>query len=246
MAQAIHRDKRMRKIPLKEYPQSTIQTLLSQIPFFNDLALHDNQQYEVLLNHSTMIELDKGEQIIRKGTIDKTFYFLLKGQLNVFPDENAKGNSINQLSPGQVFGALAIINNQPRTASLAASKEAGATLFATDFSIFGDIDDFSQIKLETKLSFLRIVVNNTRWKLEVYKMNDPDHKLSEKLDNIQRFTGEKNTIDEIKSLAAQSKELGDLLNEWNSSMESGAGKNDKGEKKGGLFSMLSSIRDSLS
>lgn len=236
----------MRKIPLKEYSPNTIQTLLSQIPFFNDLSLHDSQQYELLLKHSTMIELDGGEQIIRKGTIDKTFYFLLKGQLDVFPNEDIKGKSINQLSPGQVFGALAIINNQPRTASLAASKEAGATLFATDFSIFGDLEDFSQIKQETKLSLLRIVVNNSRWKLEVYKMNDPDHALSKKLDSIQRFTGNKNTIDEVKSLAKQSQQLGDLLNEWNSSMQSADKKNDKGEKKSKLFAMLGSIRDSLS
>ena len=236
----------MRKIPLKDYSQSTIQTLLSQIPFFNDLALHDSQQYELLLHHSSMIELDKGEQIIRKGTIDKTFYFLLKGLLVVYPDENAKGKPINQLSPGQVFGALAIINEQPRTASLAASKDGGATLFATDFKVFGDLHDFEKVKLETKLSFYRIVVNNTRWKLEVYKMNDPNHALAQKLDSIKPFNGQKNTPEELDSLAAQSLELGNLLNEWNAAMDpSSASKSSKGEKKGGLFSMLSNLRDSL-
>jgi CRP/FNR family transcriptional regulator, cyclic AMP receptor protein len=237
----------MRKISLNEYSQDTIQTLLSQIPFFNDLSLHDNQQYELLLSHSTMIELAAGEQIIRKGTIDKTFYFLLKGQLDVFPDENAKGKAINQLSPGQVFGAVAIINDQPRTASLAASKDSGATLFATDFGIFGELEDFNTIKLETKLSFLRIVVNNTRWKLEVYKMNDPDHPLATKLDSIQRYLGVKSTIEELRSLAQQSKNLGDLLNEWNASMQQGkSGKMDTGTSKSKLFSMLSSVRNSLS
>lgn len=236
----------MRKIPLSDYSQSTIQTLLSQIPFFNDLSLHDVQQYDLLLKHSSMIELAPREQIIQKGTIDQTFYFLLKGQLDVFPDENAKSKAISQLSPGQVFGALAIINQQPRTASLAASKDSPATLFATDFSIFGKLDDFSQIKMETKLSFLRIVVNNTRWKLEVYKMNDPDHKLAGKLDAIQRFSGKKSSIEELESLAVQSKQLGELMNEWNSSMLGGDKKSDGSAKKGKLFSMLGSIRDSLS
>jgi CRP-like cAMP-binding protein len=237
----------MRKISLNEYPPETIQTLLSQIPFFNDLSLHDNQQYELLLSRSTMIELDPGEQIIRKGTVDKTFYFLLKGQLDVFPDENAKEKPINQLSPGQVFGAVAIINEQPRTASLAASKDSDATLFATDFSVFGDLDDFSTIKLETKLSFMRIVVNNTRWKLEVYKMNDPEHSLASKLDNIQRYMGTKSTLAELKSLASQSKDLGDLLNEWNASMQTTkTTKSDSSGKKSKLFAMLSSVRNNLS
>ncbi|HEY9033596.1 MAG TPA: cyclic nucleotide-binding domain-containing protein, partial [Pseudomonadales bacterium] len=177
----------------------------------------------------------------------KTFYFLLKGQLDVYPDADIKGKPINQLSPGQVFGALAIINDQPRTASLAASGSTGSTLFATDFSIFGALDDFSVIKLETKLSFLRIVVNNTRWKLEVYKMNDPDHPLAARLDSIHRFSGEKNSLDELHHMVQQSKELGDILNDWNHSMlpaGSDTGKQDSG-KKGKLFSLLSSVRNSL-
>lgn len=237
----------MKKIPLSEYPKDTIETLLSQIPFFNDLSLHDKPQYDLLLEHSSMVELDPGEQIIRKGTVDKTFYFLLKGQLDVYPDADIKGKPINQLSPGQVFGALAIINDQPRTASLAASGSSGSTLFATDFSVFGALDDFSVIKLETKLSFLRIVVNNTRWKLEVYKMNDPDHPLVERLDSVHRFNGEKNSLEELQHLKQQSRELGDILNEWNNSLQSP----DKGEggksgsKKGKLFSILSSVRNSL-
>ena len=67
----------MRKEPLEKYQKSTIETLLSQIPFINDLALHDIQQYELLLKNSMMIELDPKEVIIRKGTVDKTFYFLI-------------------------------------------------------------------------------------------------------------------------------------------------------------------------
>ena len=223
----------MRKISLKDYDQNTIQTLLSQIPFFNDLSHSDNQQYELLLKHSTMVELSPGEQVIKKGTVDRTFYFLLKGQLDVFADEKVNGKSINQLSPGQVFGAVAIINEQPRTASLAASKDNEATLFATDFSVFGELNDFSQITMATKLSFLRIVVNNTRWKLEVYKMNEADHPLVEKLDGIIPYSGPKNTDEELAALSDQSKTLGDLMNEWNDSI----GGNNKSKKKG-LFSLF--------
>jgi len=233
----------MRKLPLSDFPKDTIEMLLGQIPFFNDLSLHDHQQYTLLLKHSYMIELSPNEQIIRKGTIDKTFYFLLKGQLDVFPDEQSKANAINQLSPGQVFGAVAIINEQPRTASISAGKDSGATLFATDFSVFGGLEDFSQIKLETKLSFLRIVVNNTRWKLEVYKMNDPEHPLAVKLDKIKRPSGNKSSVEELHNLAIQSQELGDLLNQWNASMQETSIKSSS-SKKSKLFSLLSSIRNS--
>ena len=50
-------------------------------------------------------------------------------------------------------------------------------------------------------------------------MNDPDHPLAEKLDSIPRFSGQKNSTEELESLANQAKELGELLNEWNSSMQ---------------------------
>lgn len=208
----------MNRIALSEYPPETVSTLLSQIPFFNDLSVHNRQQYDLLLQHSYILEAEPGEIVIRKGSIDKMFYFLLKGQLNVYPNNPEKEKPINQLSPGQVLGALGIINQQPRTATLAATKLKPAMLFATDFSIFGELEDFSQIKLETKLSFLRIVVNNSRWKLEVYKMNQPDHPLVEKLENVDKFEGEKSSVDELEFLAQQSLQLANLLNQWNASM----------------------------
>lgn len=225
----------MKEILLTQYSPEALDSLLNPIPFFNDLSLHDHQQYELLLKHSKVIELGANEHIIRKGAKETTFYFLLKGQLNVFADPPGKTRPLGQLSPGQVFGALAIINDQPRNASLAASKE-GATLFATDFTIFGEAEDFSQVKLETKLSLLRIVANNTRWKLEVFKMNEPDHPLVSKMDALAPFTGTKNTIDELRYLTHLSFNLGKLLTEWNQSQLPAAIA--EAPKKKGLFSFL--------
>lgn len=225
----------MKEIPLNQLQPEALDSLLNPIPFFNDLSLHDHQQYSLLLKHSKVIELSPDEAIIRKGEKESTFYFLLKGQLNVFADPPGKTRPLGQLSPGQVFGALAIINDQPRNASLAATKQ-GATLFATDFTVFGKLEDFSQVKLETKLSLLRIVVNNTRWKLEVFKMNEPNHHLAQEMDAIANYSGPKNTLEELKFLAAQSLTLGNLLNAWNLSQLPEAAAN--APKKKGLFSFL--------
>lgn len=230
----------MKEIALNQYTPEALNTLLSQIPFFNDLALHDYQQYELLLKHSKVIELAPYESIIRKGDVEQTFYFLLKGQLDVFPDSDPRLQPISQLSPGQVFGALAIINKQPRTASLAAGRQA-STLFATDSNLFGEMEDFSQIKLETKLSLLRIVVNNTRWKLEVYRMNEPDHPLVCNIDKIHPFQGEKNTVDELRYLAQQSKALGNILNDWNASQMPSL--SELPPKKRGFFSLFGNMRN---
>jgi len=205
----------MKTTPVSSLDSASIPTLLGQIPFFKDLMVDDNPQFQLLLKYSSIIELDPAEVIVKKGDIDKTFYFLLKGQLEVFAEEERGNKAIGQLSEGQVFGALSIINDQPRTATLAAPGDAKATIFATDFSIFGELEDFSQVKLNTKASLLRIVINNTRWKLEINRMNEPDHPLVRKLDNLAVFDGLKNTEGELNFLAEQAFVLGQLLDDWN-------------------------------
>lgn len=200
---------------LEELGNDTLKTLLNQIPFFNDLSVQDHQQFELLLQHSNIVELDPGEVLMKKGNIDQNFYFLLKGNLDVFAEENPGEKAIGQLAEGQVLGALSIINEQPRTATLAASTTDKSTLFCTDFSIFGELDDFSQIKLSTKLSLLRIVINNTRFKLEINRMNEPDHDLAKKLENVEKYEGDKGTVAEIEALAEQAFFLGQLLDLWN-------------------------------
>ena len=113
---------------LKKFAIGYIETILTQHHFYNDLSQHDNQQFNLLLEHSKIIEIDAGEKIIRKGDIDKTVYFLLKGCLEIHRDEDATTESINQLTPGQVFGALAAINEQPRIASVSCSDDSSATV----------------------------------------------------------------------------------------------------------------------
>jgi hypothetical protein len=225
---------------LEELGEETLKALLNQIPFFNDLAMQDYQQFELLLQHSNIVELDPGEVLMKKGSIDQKFYFLLKGNLDVFPDETPGDKAIGQLSQGQVLGALSIINEQPRTATLAANNVEKATLFSTDFSIFGELDDFSQIKLTTKLSLLRIVINNTRFKLEVNRMNEPDHELAKKLAKVEKFDGEKGTAEELDALAEQAFFLGQLLDLWNNVTVPTINLPDKIEskEKKGLFGFL--------
>ncbi len=205
----------MKSTKISSLNENTIQTLLGQIPFFKDLMVDDNQQFQLLLNYSSIIELEPAEVIVKKGDLDKTFYFLLKGQLEVFAEEQRGHKAIGQLSEGQVFGALSIINDQPRTATLAAPGDANATVFATDFTIFGELEDVSQVKLNTKASLLRIVINNTRWKLEVNRMNEPNHPLASKLEKFEKYNGLKNTEGELNFLADQAFLLGQLLDEWN-------------------------------
>ena len=207
----------MKRIEISDYPKESIRLLLSGIPFFKEVSGNDTEQLKILLNNSWLQEVSQGEEVIRRGTRDNVYYFILRGSLIVYPDDkDVHHRVVNHLGTGQIFGALSILCDRERTASITAEKDGQtALLFCTDFSIFGELEDFSQLSLQTKLSFYRLVVNNTRWKIELYRMEHHQHPLADKVKEISVFVGKRDTIDELKSLHQQTEELTELLQNWN-------------------------------
>ncbi|NRB41244.1 MAG: cyclic nucleotide-binding domain-containing protein [Pseudomonadales bacterium] len=209
----------MQKKAISKYSPEEIQRFVGQIPFFNDLRETDKIQFERIMQETQVQTFAPGEVILRKATQDKTFYSLIKGKVDVFPDFEPSKKAISQLSSGQIIGALGIINDEVRSATLAASKDEGATLIATDFTMMGELDDFSQLSLGTKISFYNSVVNNIRWKLEVYKKNTDDPTLAQELQLLTPFDGKKGLMPELEHLAEHAEMLGCLLDSWNDVVE---------------------------
>jgi len=109
-----------------------------------------------------------------------------------------------------------IDKNIEQTAPVAVEKKAGdALVFETDFSVFGELNDFSKITLATKLAFFRNVINNTRFKLESYKTKDPKHPLAEAYAKLEKFAGAKDTKEELAFLHKQASMFARLLSKWN-------------------------------
>lgn len=212
----------MKRIALTTYSADTLESLLSGIPFYKDLSFSDPEQLATLIRHSSVYEPVPGEVVIEKGVHDNIFYFLLSGQLVVYPDGRKSRKALNYLSAGQAVGVLALLCNSPRTATLVADpKSSRAQLFGTDFSPFGELGDFSQIKLSTKLILWRMVTHNTRWKLGVYRMQMPEHPLWLKLQQVETFSGEKGSVEELQSLDRQVRLLTELMQKWNDLMANG-------------------------
>ena len=166
------------------------------------------------MEHASIIELKPKDVLIKKGTADHMFYFLLKGDLAIYTEEklSRKSTPIGSLSQGQVFGALAILTGLPRTATVGVEKGGfDALVFAADFSVFGEVDDFSQVTLQTKLALYRIVINSTRFKLEGYKAKDPNHPLAEVYSKVKKFDGEKDSKEELLHHHRQASMLGAFI-----------------------------------
>lgn len=209
----------MKQTPYDQYPKDKIKGLLDGIPFFNDLSVRDPAQHQFLLKQSSIMELSPGEVLIKKGEhIPPHFYFLLKGELAIYPDAKIERKSpvVGRLAQGQVLGALAVITGRPRTATIAVEKGAGdALVFCADFSCFGELKDVSKVSLGTKLALYRNVINNTRFKLEGYKAKNPKHPLTEEYLKIPKFSGEKDTFLELQHYTQQAIAMARLLEKWN-------------------------------
>lgn len=202
--------------PLSKLARDYVEQLLSGIPFFKLVKQQDPWQFELLLQSSRIVSYLPGEIVLQRGDYDQWLYFLLKGRLAVYVDDPLKGELVNYVTPGEVFGDLAQLMGQPRTATVIAEPSYRESIvLATDSTIFGDIGSVRPITTQTKLAYYRNTVHNLRWKLEVYRSQHLQHPLANKHRQVKLFSGAKDSLDELRALYEQAQALAALLLEWN-------------------------------
>lgn len=202
--------------PLHKIPTDTLEHLLSGIPFFKVVRQQDLKQFNLLLQASRVVSYLPGEVVLQKGESGNWLYFLLKGKLAVYVDQALQGDLVNYVTPGEVFGDLAQLVGQARTATVIADPAAKESMvLALDFNVFGPLNSVSPISRETKLAYYRNTAHNLRWKLEVYRSQHLQHELANKHRQIKLYLGPKDTHEELASLHEQSQALALLLLEWN-------------------------------
>lgn len=201
--------------PLHRCSQQTIDFLLGSVALYKQVYQCDAGQFGVLLRHSQLLEAKLGEVVIEAGQIDNWLYFLLRGQLVVYAGEPAI-RRVNVITPGEIFGDMAILMDLPRSATVIADvKTRQSFVLRTDFSIFGEPEDLGEIKLPVKLLFYRTMVHNLRWKLEVYRAQFSSRSAALDHRKVRLYTGQRDTIEELLSLDFQARQLAELLNSWN-------------------------------
>jgi CRP-like cAMP-binding protein len=120
---------------MKEYAyfhdEGTLPTELLAVPFLNSFT---EDQLDDVLNSSSIMEAEPGDVIIEEGQIDSRFYILLSGELEV----RVAGRLVAGITRGgDVFGELALVNQDKRGASVVVSKNA--VCLAVDQKFLHDI-----------------------------------------------------------------------------------------------------------
>lgn len=195
----------------------TLTTLLSAIPFYKAVKKQDENQFNILMGFSRIFHYESGEKVLSLGDLDTWSYFVVKGQLVVsIPDSEGQEHCVNYVTPGEVLGELSVFLHRARTANVCVDTNSReAVLFGTDFGLFGDLMNFTQVSLATKLLYYRHATHSIRWKLEMYRSKYRAHPLADKHRSIKLYTGAKNGELELKALFQQAVELAALLVNWN-------------------------------
>lgn len=72
-----------------------------------------------LVQHSRHVFYEAGDVIVNQGDDDSCVYLVLAGRVRVFRTEHGPaGAALAELGPGQIFGEMAIMEGQPRSATV--------------------------------------------------------------------------------------------------------------------------------
>lgn len=116
--------------------ESSRMDLLEQVELFN--ALSEQQ----LLNISTAARrevYEMGDVVFRQGDVGDCFYIVESGDVSVRVD----GSEVAKLSRGDFFGERALMNNEPRAATVAAATDTSCLVLnrKTFVSMLGSIEE---------------------------------------------------------------------------------------------------------
>jgi len=123
------------------------------LPFLSELG---PESLAAVLRSLTVLRLTDGQLVVRQGDAGDTLFLVADGELRVFVNTPAGDKDVARLFENTLFGEMALITGQPRTASVAAagdadvigvSRAALALVIARLPTIRAALDQFSRERL---------------------------------------------------------------------------------------------------
>jgi CRP/FNR family cyclic AMP-dependent transcriptional regulator len=104
-------------------PTSTLKSAkeaLCRVAMFQSLGESD---LDALAGVARQITAERGELIVSQGSAGENLYIVARGQIRVYlSDETGKEIILGLEGPGAIFGEIAVLDRQPRSASVAAME----------------------------------------------------------------------------------------------------------------------------
>ena len=120
-------------------------------------------ELETLLHMGTTVNVEAHSNVVIEGELTWGVYFIIRGNVLIFKANRLTGESydVGQLTQGNFFGEMSLVDSQPRSASVKALDNC--SLFFIDKE---DFDRFISESPDRKLRFyescLKTVINRLR------------------------------------------------------------------------------------
>ncbi len=107
-----------------------------------------------LIDKVEIVELPPGEILFREGDNGSRLYVIAEGSVDVLT-EGPPPRILRQLHEGDIFGEVAIVTEQPRSATIEGSGDRPALLLAIDRPVLSDLIEAEESILTVLLRILR-------------------------------------------------------------------------------------------
>jgi CRP-like cAMP-binding protein len=93
--------------------------LFTEFKLFAEL---DREELKTLIAQSTTVHYETGQRIIAAGDTGHTMYVILQGTVSVTVKNHGQDMELAALSAGDFFGEVALVDDGPRSADVAATS----------------------------------------------------------------------------------------------------------------------------
>ena len=94
-----------------------VDKLIEKVELFKGL---NREEVLKIFSRGMTMRVAKGETVFHKGTVGSQMYVMLGGTVGVYDNDKL----IAQLRTGDMFGEMALVNHEPRSATVAATEDA--------------------------------------------------------------------------------------------------------------------------
>jgi CRP/FNR family cyclic AMP-dependent transcriptional regulator len=132
-----------------------LQQALAKVSLFSDLQESD---LDALANRTVIKTFPKNTVLINEGDRTDSLYLILSGSVKVYAsDEEGKEILLNLIGPGEYFGELSLIDEEPRSASVMTIESAKMVIISRD-----DFMECLQNNFAIAISLLKVLTRKLR------------------------------------------------------------------------------------
>ncbi len=153
---------------------------LRNVYFFRDLKDHEIQRIAELCEET---EFRPGDVIVQEGTPGDKFFIVLSGQVEVWQSyDKGTGDLLAVHGPGHLFGEMALVDEEPRSASVIA-RTAGHMLSLTREQFHDVLTESPSVALSVTRSLSAMVRKSNQSYVE--RLRSRNRQLEEAYRNLQ-------------------------------------------------------------